>query len=151
MNEENYYWNLTLKDGRVVAIPPKGVPVVQRKMAAREPIVTTDSTIPFSEIKGFDKTSRVYGQQSLLPEEVAQAFDEPIFTKDADGNDMVKARWVKKQVTTQEYAKQYAKSYRRLESDEGGMIWVAFALPVHQINLQRVSYCTPEEVRQLQK
>lgn len=151
MNEDVFYWNLTLKDGRVIPIPPKGVAIVQRKMAAREPIITNESTIPFSEIRGFDKSSRRLAQQSLLPEEVAQAFDEPIITKDKNGLEMVKARWVKKQVTTHEYAKQYAKNYRRLGDTDGGMVWVAFVMPVHKIDTRRLTYCTTDDIKTLER
>lgn len=146
-NEEEYYWDLTLKDGRVVHIPPKGVPVVQRKMQAREPVVTNTMTIPFSEIKGFEKSSRKKVDVPLL-EEVAQAFNEPMFTEEG----AIKARWVKKEVTRGEYERQYAKSpsYKYLSGEEG-MVQVAFVLAVHQIDLNKVQYCTREEEKLLTK
>lgn len=142
---DDYYWDLTLKDGTVVHIPPNGVDVVQRKMQAREPVRTSTSTIPFSEIKGFEKSSRRKVDTTLL-EEVAQAFHEPMYTEEG----AIKARWVKKDVTRGEYERQYAKSpsYKYLASEEG-LVTIAFVLAVHQINLQKVSYCTPEEERTL--
>lgn len=141
---EDYYWDLTLKDGRVVPIPPPGVPVVARKMQAREPIRTTNGVIPFSEIKGFDKTSRRFSSLPLL-EQAAIAFNEPVFSEDG----AIKVRWVKKQVTPSEYAKYYAKGgYQRLYDDEG-MVWVAFVLPAHKVDLHKVQYCTDNDIKSL--
>lgn len=150
MNDEDYYWNLTLRDGRVIPIPPKAIDVVKRKMATREPIITSESSIPFSLIQSFDKSSRRAGQQSLL-EEVAQAFGEAIITQDEDNNDMVKARWVKKQVTNQEYASYYSKGhmYRKLGATDGGMVWVAFVVATHLMDSTKVEYCSREDIKQL--
>lgn len=144
-NEEEYYWDLTLKDGRVIHIPPKGVPIVQRKMQDREPVVTSTMTIPFSEIKGFEKSSRKKADVPLL-EQAAMAFGDPMFTEEG----AIKARWVKKEVTRGEYEKQYAKSpsYKYLASDDG-MVTIAFVLAVHQIDFNKVQYCTNEEEKSL--
>lgn len=145
--QEDYYWELTLKDGSVLPIPPEGVPIVQRKMVAREPIRTTSRIVPFSEIKGFDKTSRRKTEQKLL-EDASRAFNEPMFNEDGD----ILARWVKREVTQGEYDRYYAKSpsYQRLRNEDG-MVVIAFAVPIHQINFNRVSYCTPDEERLLNR
>lgn len=141
----DYYWNLILKDGRVLPIPPRGVPVVQRKINAKEPIHTKSEMIPFSEVKGFEQTSRRHTDVKLL-EDTARAFNEPVVTDQGE----VKARWVKKHVSQAEYDKYYAKSimYRKI-ADTEGMVAVAMLLPVHKIDFQVHEYCTPEEEKKL--
>lgn len=145
---EDFYWDLTLKDGQVIPIPPAGVGVVRRKMELKEPISTSNGVIPFSEIKSYNKTSRRKIDVPLL-EEAAAAFGEPLYNDEGD----MKARWVKKEVTVQEYGSFYGKSpgYRRLEADGNGMVWVAWAQPVHRIDTSRMSYCTEDEIIKLTK
>lgn len=144
-SEENSYWNLILKDGRVIQIPPQGVPVVKRKMAAKDPIHTRSEVIPFSEIKGFEKSSK-QRQDTKLLEDTARAFKEPVITSEGD----VKARWVKKEVTRGEYDKYHAKSvmYKYLDGNEG-MVTVAMCLPVHMIDYSYMQDCTSQEERKL--
>lgn len=145
-SSDSFYWDLTLKDGRVIPVKPEYAPGIKEKMSAKEPLVTSNGVIPFSEIKGFDKTSRHFTITPLL-EEAAQAFKEPLYNDEGD----IKARWVKKQVTSGEYSKHYSKlGYHRL-SDFNGMVTVAFVLPIHIIDLNKVSYCTQDEELQLTK
>lgn len=145
-NEKNdYYWNLILKEGRVLSIPPSAVALVQKRMTNREPILTTHETIPFSEIKGFEKSSKRFTDMKVL-EEAARAFKEPIITED----NAIKARWMKKDITRAEYDRKASKSgiYRFLgESD--GMVTVAMVIPTHAINLTYMNYCTEEEEARL--
>lgn len=142
---DSYYWTLTLKDGTTLAIPPSAVSVVKRKLEAREPVNTTNQVILYSEIKGFEKSSRRYTAVPLL-EEVAQAFREPMVTDD----NAIKARWVKKEVTTSEYEKYYSKNgaYRKLGGDSG-LVMIAFVVPTHLIDTNRMDYVTKEEERKL--
>lgn len=148
---EEYVWLLTTKDGREVKIPPTAVDAVRRKITAREAIATTTATIPFSEVKSFYKTAEKMVTVPLL-EEAARAFNEPVVTELEDGSRAVKARWVKKQVTNDEWARYYSKgSYRRLEDGDAGLVWIAFVLPAHQIDSSKHSYCTPDEIRLLTK
>lgn len=144
--QDQYYWDLKLKDGRVFPIPPKAVELIKRKIAEKKPIITTEFTVPFSEVKGFDKTSRKLRDESTkLLEESAQAFGFPIITEEG----AVKARYVKKEVTSHEWSTYYSKgSYKNLLS-ENGMVWIAFTLPVHQIDPSRHSYLTPDEEKRL--
>jgi len=143
--ENDYYWQLVLKDNRTVLIPPKGVEVVRHKMATRQPIHTRAEMIPFSEIKGFEKTSKRFTNVQVV-EETARALNEPVVT---DSNE-VKARWVKKQVSKSEYDKKYAKvSFYRYLSEGNGFITVAFLCPIHKINLHEVAYCTTDEETRL--
>lgn len=142
--EGDYYWDLTLKDGRVIPIPPRGVPVVKRRMEQREPINTTTMSIPFSEIKGFEQTSRRFTDLPLL-EQAAIAFGEPVYSEDG----AIKVQWVKKQVTQSEYNKYYSKGNYQKLGNEDNMVVVAFLLPVHKINLHKVQYCTPVDIQSL--
>lgn len=148
--EEQYYWRLTTKDGRQVLIPPSAVSVVRRRIEARETINTTSITVPFSEIKTFEKTAKKAINIPLI-EDAAKAFGEPMITEFEDGTLGIKARWVKKQITPNEWASYYSKgSYKRLD-EEDGFVWVAFVVGAHQVNTDRVSYCTDEEIRKLTK
>lgn len=145
--ENDYYWRLTLRDGREVDIPPKYVDIVKRKMDDREPIHTTSGSIPFSSIDSFDRTSRRFTDTALL-EGAAQAFKEPLFTESGG----VAARWVKKVVSQHEYDRKYSKSpqYRRLQ-DNDGMVVIAFVIPTHLFNKSLMEYCTEEEERTLER
>ena len=137
-----HYWELVTKDDVKYDIPPAAVPTVNKRMAAHDPIELRSATIPYSEIKHFRISSKPFGTQPLL-EAAAQAFREPMFNEDGS----MQARWVKKQVSQREYTKFYANipAYRRLD-EGGGMVTIAFVLPVHQINLERVEYCTEQEL-----
>jgi hypothetical protein len=148
---DNYYWDLYLKDGRVIPIPPLGVEVVRRKLDGREVINTSNGSIPFSEVKTFEKSSRKKIDVKMI-EEVAAAFGEPVYTRLEDGTEAIKSKWVKKLVPTLEYAKSYQKhlSYKRL-AEEGGMVWIAFVLPVHLIDHNKHVELTPIEVKGLTK
>ena len=141
----NYYWDLTLRDGTVVEIPPAGVDVVKRRMASGQTINTKTMSIPPNEIKSFRQTERIHTEQPLL-EAAAAAFDSPVYNEDGD----IKVRWVKKSVPADRYNRFYSASpgYRKLGNDNG-MVVVAFRLPVHQIDINKVSYCSDDEIRQL--
>lgn len=146
---EKYYWNLTLKDGQVIPIPPKGVPIVQKKMELREVIKTPRHRIPFSEIKSFEQSAKVY-EGIPLEEEAAKAFNEPMLTSNDEGVESIKARWVKKRVTQGEYNNHYSKGqgYTYL-SNEDGFVWVAFTVAAHQVDTTKVEYCNSDDVKKL--
>lgn len=143
MNE--YYWELVTKDDTVYQIPPAVVEVVQRRMGNKDPINLSTASIPFSEIKKFQQTDKPYGQQPLL-EAAAQAFREPVYNPDGS----MASRWVKKNVPNQQYTKHYSHipAYRSL-GIENGMVVVAFRLPIHEINMEKVQYCTDNELTSL--
>lgn len=142
-----YYWELVTKDDERYEIPPEAVGVVQRRMGNKEPINLSTATIPFSEIKHFRVTSKAFTRQPLL-EAAAQAFNEPMFNDDGS----IVSRWVKKSVPHREYGKHYSHilGYRRI-SDDGNMVTIAFRLAVHDIDVNKVTYCTPEEERELDR
>lgn len=143
---DEYYWDLILRDGRTVPIPPKFVSIVKRNMIERRPILTSNETIPFAQIQGFERTSKKKRDEELQ-EGVARAFNEPIVTDDG-----VKARWVKKSVARNEYEKRYSKhTFYRYLGEEEGMVTVAMILPVHRIDTSYMEYCTTAEEQQLNR
>lgn len=147
-NKENdYYWNLVLRDGRTVVIPPKSVSLVKQRMDSRQPIHTTNGSIPFAQIESFDRSSRRLTDVKLV-EGVAQAFNEPLVTEDGE----VKARWVKKEVSRTEYDKRMSKStFYHFLGEEGGMVTVGFLLPVHRFDKYTMQYCDSNEEQRLEK
>lgn len=142
-----FYWEIVLKDGTIYLIPPNAVDKVKTWMADKAPILLKSAAIPYSEIKIFRPTSKMYSNQPLL-EEAAGAFKSPMYT--ADGS--IQAAWVKKSVSQREYASYYSKmfSYHKL-SDDGQYVVIAFSLPVHDIDLNRVERCSDEEAEMLNK
>jgi hypothetical protein len=151
MEEPQFFWELIQKDGTVIEIPPEAVETVKRRWDSGQVIHTNyQGSIPPNQIAAFRPTEKVANQQPIL-EEVARAFNEPVI-EERDGEEVVKARWVKKRVTQQKWDKYYSphQSYKKLNEDMG-MITIAFRLPVHLIDLQNVQYCTDEEVSKLQQ
>jgi hypothetical protein len=140
-----YWWELITKDGERYEIPPDAVEVVQRRMGNKEVINLSTASIPFSEIKHFRVTAKPFGQQPLL-EAAAQAFNEPMLNP--DGSMIV--RWVKCSVPRRLYDKHYAHipSYRKL-GDDGTAVVIAFRLPIHSIDVNKVTECTENELTDL--
>lgn len=136
-----YYWELLTKEGVSIYIPPESVAKVNKHMADGTPIVTRSMTVPVDQVKAFRVTNKLYSSQPLL-DAAAQAFKEPVYNDDGS----IVCRWVKKSVTSREYATHFSKipSYHKL-SDNGAHVWVAMLSPVHDIDLNRVEYCTEEE------
>jgi hypothetical protein len=137
-----YYWELVQHDGTRLEIPPSSVDVVKRNILNNRPIATRSSVIPPHQIKYFRKTDKPFNAQPLL-EDVARAFNEPMYMKDGS----IVARWVKKQVTQNSWNKHYSNigSYRFL-GNEGDMVVVGFQLPVHAIDYSAVELCNTDEV-----
>jgi hypothetical protein len=151
---DEYFWELKLRDGTKIPIPPEFVGVVKRKMEAKEPITTSRSVIPFAQVDGFDKTAKKRTDNKLL-EDVAVAFKEPLVrTREfADGtnDEAVSVKWVKKQVSQREWDTYYSKgSYKRLNS-EAGIVIVAMLVPTHLVDTSRMEYCTSVELTELTK
>ena len=141
-----YYWEIVKRDGSVVEVTPAAVETIRRRWDEGKAIHTRYETIPAHQIVDFRQTAKPYGTPLL--EAVAQAFNEPQFTPDGS----VVARWVKKHVTTRDWAKHYSLSpgYKKL-ADEAGMVVVAFRLAVHDIDTAKVSYCSNDEVESLER
>ncbi len=142
------YWVLELKDGSKIDIPPNYVEEVNKRFIAKEVIPLRNRSIPFSEVKGFERTSRKFFEKSAdtrLLEETAQAFREPMLT--ADG---IQARWVKKEVTSDRWERYYSDipGYKKVESRDG-MVWIAWRQPIHQIDPNQTPECTASEVETL--
>ena len=123
----------------------EAVETVQRRGDNRQPIHTSNGSIPYTDIMDFRQSSKPYGAQPAI-EAAAAAFNEPMET--ADGS--IQARWVKKYVTQREWNKHYAgiPAYRKL-GDDRGMVVLAVRLPVHHIDTTVHSFCTEEEEKRL--
>lgn len=139
-----YYWELIQHDGTRLEIPPEAVDTIKRRMANGDPINTRSMVIPVNQIKHFRQTDKPFGTQNLL-EDASRAFGEPMLNKDGS----IVARWVKKTVTQNKWEKFYAPSGYRKLAEDGGMIVIAFRLPVHEIDVNMTPYCSDEEVQQL--
>lgn len=144
--DNNYYWRLELRDGRIIDIPPRYVETVKRKMDSRQPIHTSDGSIPFAQVVSFNRSSKEFTDRTLM-EGVAQAFNEPLVTDD----NSVKAKWAKKRMTRSEYEKQAkGTTYRRIGEEENFII-VAFVIPTHRFDKSYMMECTDDEIRLLER
>lgn len=138
-----YYWEIVLKDGTTVDVVPSAVATVRSRWDEKKPIHFEHFSVNPYDIDDFRETSKPHGQP--LIEAAAQAFNEEMVNPDGS----VVVRWVKKHVTTAEANRLLQiPSYRKIQDDRG-MVVVAFRVPVHEIDTQKVSYCTAEEEAQL--
>jgi hypothetical protein len=142
--QDNHYWALKTRDGITINIPPKAVEVVKRRWDSGQPIHTSTQTIPANQIVSFEKTARTKTDIPLI-EAAAAAFNQPIITEAG-----VASRWVKKDVSQGEFSQFYSKnpSYRKLSGD-GGLVVVAFKLPVHLFDSSKLQYCSDIDIKQL--
>lgn len=151
----SYYWKLTYgarDDLREIMIPPEPkniqgltpVDVVNQRWENGLPIKTSTSSIPASQIKGFEQTDKLYSNRALL-EAGARAFKEPIVTDIG-----IAAKWVKQITTNQQWEKYYSHidSYHRLYN-EGGMVTMAFKKATHDIDTMLTPVCTDKEIGML--
>lgn len=153
MEGSQYYWELVLRDGTQIEVPPTAVQVIQRRMGNKEAINLRTRSVPYSEIKDFRQTDKSYGAVPLI-DEAARAFKEPIYTETEEHGIKyvgVKATWVKRRVTQERWQNYYSKQMNRKLSEEGGMVLMAYVLPIHSIDLNEVQYCTPEEIAKLDR
>lgn len=136
-----YYWELITRDGTKYDIPPDKVAIINRRMAAHDPINLSTATVPFAQIDTFRVTERPYNQQPLL-DTASQVFN----TEQINPDGSVVSAWVKKSVTNDKWNRYYGAnpSYKKL-GDSGGMVEIAFRLPIHSIDVNVVSYLTAEE------
>lgn len=144
--DNNYYWRLELRDGRVIDIPPRYVDLVKRKMDSRQPIHTNDGSIPFAQVVSFNRSSKEFTDRTLMAG-VAQAFNEPLVTDEGE----VKAMWAKKRMSRNEYEKQAKGSTYRKIGEEDSFVIVAFVIPVHRFDKSYMEECTDAEIRLLER
>ncbi len=136
-----FYWELITRDGAKYDIPPDKVAIINRRMAAHDPINLTTATIPFAQVDTFRITEKPYNTQPLL-DAASQAFN----SEQLNGDGSIVSAWVKKKVTNDKWNRYYGANpaYRKI-GDEGGMVLVAFRLPIHEIDVNLVSYLTADE------
>lgn len=140
------YWEIRLRDKRVIQVPPASVQMIQKRMDARLPIHTAYSgSFPSTDIVAFEPTDRPFTSTPLL-EEASRIFREPMLTDDG-----IISRWVKKEVPLPRWERHYAPlGYARLRETEGRVI-IAWRLPTHLIDVTRYQPCTDDEVTQLER
>lgn len=144
--ETNNWWEMEKWDGELIPVKPQNAEFVRQKLATGEGFINTPNrSIAVKDIKDFRETSKPFTDQKLL-EGAAQAFNDPQYNEDGS----IIAKWVKKPVNRRDYHKQYAAGSYRLLGEEDNYVWVAFRLPVHQIDYERVYDCTPAEVLRLE-
>jgi hypothetical protein len=150
---QQYYWLLTLKDGEQIKVKPDAVEAIKQRYAKKEPLVTGQRVIPFSEMKDFGITSEIYNPRALnspnkLEEDAARAFNEPMLNPDGS----VICRWVKKDVPRNKWDNYYSKmtSYELVSQDDSWITMASFT-PVHSINEQEWNDCTEDEVIRLEQ
>lgn len=136
-------WELELRDGTRLDIPPELVEVIKKRWDSGQPIHTRSrGSIPASSIYALRPTARLVSDPKLL-EDAARAFREPIYTEDG-----VVAKWVKKDVTITMWEKHYSKlGYRKLAED-AGIVTMAWRLPAHLIRPEHQEL-TVQEVREV--
>lgn len=140
-----FYWELLLKDGSSVEIPPGAVAVVKRRWTSGEPIHMRTRSIPATLIKDFQQTDRQYSAQPLL-EAASQAFHEAEVSEDG----AILTRWVKKIVTADKWNRHYSHHPYKLLKNENGMVLIATRVAIHDINVNNTPYCTEDEIRELE-
>ena len=140
-----YYWELITKEGARLEIRPDQVDKIRKQRAEGVVKTNTLGDIASYQIQHFRPTSKIYNPQPLL-EDAAQAFNEPVVREDGS----ILCRWVKKPVTYAEWAKHHGAlpGYRKLK-DAGGMMMVAFLLPVHVKLEDNVSIMSVDEIKSL--
>lgn len=145
--DKNFFWLLTLKDGSTINIKPELVSIINTKIANRQDIVTPTRTIMSGEVMSFKMTDKLYSKQQLL-DSVSQMFNTPVDSPEGG----VYFRWIKRAVPNERWARHYSHlpAYKRLQ-DDGSMITMAYKMPVHQVDVLSVSYCTDDEILKLER
>lgn len=154
MQEEllrEHYWTMVLWDGEQIKVKPQNAEAIQAKIESGEGAISTNTrTILIKNIKDFRESDEVYTDQKLL-EGAMQAFNEPImFTRKNEAfgyeEQVIECKWVAKSVTQREWANYYSANpvYRKIKEDD--RVEVAFRVPTHQINSQKVRVLEPSEV-----
>lgn len=126
-------------------IPPDKVQVVKKRWDNGDPIHLTTGSIPADRIKSFRISGTPFTATPLL-EAAAQAFNEPILNEDGS----IVCRWVKRNIPSDKWNRHFSSipAYKRL-GDSGGMVVMAYKLPIHEVDVHTTSYCTDDEVVRL--
>lgn len=139
----NNYWHLELWDKEIIKVKPdpSNIELIQSLLAKGEGMITTPTrSINVKDVKGFQVSDEVYTNQKMI-EGVAQAFNEPIFTKNG-----IKSKWVKKTVPRRRWEAYYRHipSYK-FHAETDNSVTMIFRLPVHLINQDRVQIVNSQE------
>lgn len=142
----NNYWHIELYSGEIIKVKPdaNNVSMIQNKIAKQAGAITTPTrSIVIKDIKDFRLSDEPVIDQKLL-EDVSQAFNEPVYTPEG----AVAAKWVKKSIPKRRWHSffEYIPAYRLLREDDMFAV-VAFRVPTHLIDHQRVQELSPDELR----
>jgi hypothetical protein len=133
-------------DGETIPVKPQNVELIKNKLATGEGFINTKTrSIAVKDIKDFRETSKPYSDQKLL-ESGIQAFGLPEINPDGS----IQAKWVKKPVNRREFAKLYSGPGYRVLSEADNHTWVAFRLPLHVIDYNKVYDCNAMEIQRLE-
>lgn len=146
----DYYWHIETWEKEIIKVKPdiEKIKYIQELLAKGEGMITTPvRSINVKSIKDFRQSDEAYIDQKLL-EASNTAFNE--YTLNSDGS--VSCRYVKKSVPQRMWDKYYKfhTAYRMLEMFDNHVI-VAFILPVHLIDRERVQELSPDDERRLSK
>jgi len=152
MDDIPYYWIIETWDKEKIRIKPEYATAVQDKIATGEGFIRmANRSINVKDIKGFEQSDIVVSDQKLL-EESSEAFGTPIITTLGDGTEAVSGTWVKKNVKRSRFDKYFKNhpSYIPIKENENS-ITVAFVVPTHLVDLERVTKMDPYEIEKLRR
>lgn len=143
-----HYWLLERWDGETIKVKPENAPQVQSLITKGEGFIRTKTrTINVKDIKSFDESDIPYSDQKLL-EDASRAFNSVLISK-IDNEELIQAKWVKKTIPNKRWEAYYVRqpSYKFLYENESG-VTMAFVIPTHAINPNRVTEMTTQELLQ---
>lgn len=144
--DKQAWWEIEKWDGEIIPVKPQNANTVKAHLAKGEGFINTATrSLAVKDIKDFRETSRPYSDQKLL-ESGVQAFGLPQLNEDGS----IKAKWVKKTVNRREYSKVYSGPGYRVLSEADNYIWIAFRLPIHAIDYDKVYDCNMMEISRLE-
>ena len=152
MDDKPYYWIIETWDKEKIRVKPQYATAVQNKIDTGTGFIRMPNrSINDKDIKGFELSDIVVSDQKLL-EEASTAFGDPIITKLDDGSEAVKGTCVKKNIKRNRFDKYFKNhpSYIPIKENENS-ITVAFIVPTHLVDLERVTKMNVYEIEKLRK
>jgi len=152
MDDIPYYWIIETWEKDTIRVKPQYANAVQDKIASGEGFIRMPNrSINVKDIKSFEQSDIIVSDRKLLTE-ASEALSIPVVTQLQNGDETVSATWVKKNVKQSRYDKYYRNhpSYIPI-ADNGTSVTVAFVVPSHLVDPERVTKMTPEEISRLRK
>lgn len=144
------YWHLELYSGEIIKVKPETdtIQTIQRLIASQQGAITTPTrSIVIKDVRDFRLSDELYTDQKLL-EDANTAVNQPTLTESG----AIKARWVKKSVPARRWYSffRFNPVYKLLDEAHDS-VTLAFVLPVHLIDHNRVQELSPNDEIQLSK